>query len=630
MTEDIKDTLLEIKQILEEKHSISESDLQEIFEKNKLSIKETNQIYNILDVNGIDPIDDIEDTNIEEEPNKKEIEKLDQEDELIDEDLLLVKRIFSNYIKLDEDSYYQLTNIIKKSPNSFVARRNIKNWFNENGIDIIIKQEDLDDFFINNNEKEKETSVSITDPVKMYLQEIGQIELLTPTQEKELAKKIYDIQRQLETTDKNTEEYNKLEEQFLEYKNCFQEHNLRLVVAIAKRYTGRGLDFLDLIQEGNMGLEIAIEKFDYTKGFKFSTYATWWIRQAITRAIADQATTIRIPVHLREKMNKLGATTERLRVELQREPTNDELLKALYPDLNGILEKKYGRELTPKEMLKELDRYNEELIYLQRISKENDLLALDSPVRSSEEDDSILLDFIADENQMSVEEEAFQSSLREDFNRVFADLTIRERITLMIRYGLYDDVIKPEEIEALATRMILRKIPKEHIDLLENANNKLNKMSSIEPLNLKSKKIDTYKSYLEKKEELVSYYRSTDIAYYANNKKDDYEDSLKTIACYNTIFTNGTNTNNNLSIENNLNVNIYRYMKEKYKDLYNDAYFLLTQGNARTLEEVGILFGVTRERVRQIQFKALRKIKFTGRKKILADYIETKQRRLMR
>ena len=231
--------------------------------------------------------------------------------------------------------------------------------------------------------------VSVDDPVRMYLREIGRIPLLTFDQELDLAKKIL----------KGDEEA----------KQKLAESNLRLVVSIAKKYVGRGMLFLDLIQEGNMGLIKAVEKFDYTKGFKFSTYATWWIRQAITRAIADQARTIRIPVHMVETINKLIRTSRHLLQQL-------------------------GREPTPEEIAAEMEIPVEKVMEIQKIAQ--DPVSLETPI--GEEDDSHLGDFIQDEDSPAPQDSAAYTMLKEQLEDVMTTLTPREAKVLKLRFGLED------------------------------------------------------------------------------------------------------------------------------------------------------------------------------------------------
>ncbi|WP_198439578.1 RNA polymerase sigma factor RpoD [Aerococcus urinae] len=240
------------------------------------------------------------------------------------------------------------------------------------------------------------SKVKTNDPVRMYLKEIGRVDLLTADEEVALAKRI-------EAGDPVA-------------KQELAEANLRLVVSIAKRYVGRGMSFLDLIQEGNMGLMKAVEKFDYTMGFKFSTYATWWIRQAITRSIADQARTIRIPVHMVETINKL--------VRIQRQ-----LLQEL------------GREPTPEEIGAEMDLPTEKVRNIMKISQEP--VSLETPI--GEEDDSHLGDFIEDNDAMQPDEYTNQELLKEQLNEVLDTLTDREENVLRLRFGLEDGQTKTLE-----------------------------------------------------------------------------------------------------------------------------------------------------------------------------------------
>ena len=232
--------------------------------------------------------------------------------------------------------------------------------------------------------------VSIEDPVRMYLKEIGKVPLLTAEEEKELAMK-------MEAGD-------------MEAKKRLAEANLRLVVSIAKRYVGRGMLFLDLIQEGNLGLIKAVEKFDYRKGYKFSTYATWWIRQAITRAIADQARTIRIPVHMVETINKLTRIQRQLVQDLGRDPSAEEIAAKM-------------ENISPEKVRE-----------IQKIALEP--VSLETPI--GEEDDSHLGDFIEDKEALSPDEYANNQLLKDEINTVLQGLTEREEKVLRLRFGLYD------------------------------------------------------------------------------------------------------------------------------------------------------------------------------------------------
>jgi RNA polymerase primary sigma factor len=263
------------------------------------------------------------------------------------------------------------------------------------------------------------------DPVRMYLKEIGKVSLLTAEQEVTLAKRIeagVQAEERLETNTNGamSAEQRAGEEAVVEdgelAKRQLTEANLRLVVSIAKRYVGRGMALLDLVQEGNLGLIRAVEKFDYTKGFKFSTYATWWIRQAITRAIADQARTIRIPVHMVETMNKVLREQRQMMQDLGREPTVEELARKV--DL-------------PVERVRDI----------QRISQEP--LSLESPV--GEEDDSFLGDFVADDSAVSPDSAAERERLKDEIERALLELNPREQQVMRLRFGLDDGQVRTLE-----------------------------------------------------------------------------------------------------------------------------------------------------------------------------------------
>ena len=305
-------------------------------------------------------------------------------------------------------------------------------WFSQQGI-IISEEDDIeeelleedtdddsDDFIADMKKKYalddvmvSDTQMQLNDPVKMYLKEIGRVPLLKPEDEPAIAKRI--------------------EEGDEEAKNLLISANLRLVVSIAKKYVGRGMQFLDLIQEGNMGLVKAVEKFDYTKGFKFSTYATWWIRQAITRAIADQARTIRIPVHMVETINKLSRVQRQLLQELGREPTAEEISERM----DGF---------TPEKVRE-----------IQKVALEP--VSLETPV--GDEDDSHLGDFLEDKGAVSPDSYANNQLLKEELDIVLSDLTEREEKVLRLRFGLVDGQTRTlEEVgkEFNVTRERIRQI----------------------------------------------------------------------------------------------------------------------------------------------------------------------------
>ena len=314
-------------------------------------------------------------------------------------------------------SYEELESRLEKTTLTPEQNAEIYRYLEDNGVKII-------DTFEKDNSALYKTigDVAVDDPVKMYLKDIGKVPLLSSDEEAELAK------RMLEGDE--------------EAKQKLSEANLRLVVSIAKRYVGRGMLFLDLIQEGNLGLMKAVEKFDYTKGFKFSTYATWWIRQAITRAIADQARTIRIPVHMVETINRQVRAQRQLLQELGREPTSQEIA-----DFMGITAEKVEE--------------------IQKIAQ--DPVSLETPI--GEEEDSHLVDFIEDTKATPPSDVAAQTMLREQLIAALHKLTPREEKVIRLRYGLDDGKQRTlEEVgkEFNVTRERIRQIEAKALRKLRN------------------------------------------------------------------------------------------------------------------------------------------------------------------
>ena len=311
------------------------------------------------------------------------------------------------------------------------------NWIDENLIEFIdgdeLDEDEVLDDDLSDEDLDEEDSIAeeisqlektfanashakINDPVKMYLKEIGQIPLLDPKEEPIIARQIQEgeqAKEDIKNLDLSEEERKKLQKVIDEGENAKQtliSSNLRLVVSIAKKYVGRGMLFLDLIQEGNCGLIKAVEKFDYTKGFKFSTYATWWIRQSITRAIADQARTIRIPVHMVETINKL--------TRIQRQLVQD-----------------LGRDPLPEEIAEKMENISAEKVReIQKIAL--DPVSLETPI--GEEDDSHLGDFIEDKDTLSPDDYTNNQLLKDEINAVLEGLTEREEKVLRLRFGLLD------------------------------------------------------------------------------------------------------------------------------------------------------------------------------------------------
>jgi RNA polymerase primary sigma factor len=346
------------------------------------------------------------------------------------------------------------------------------NWIDENLIEFIdgeeLDEDEVLDDDLNSEDLDEEDSIAeeisqlektfansshakINDPVKMYLKEIGQIPLLDPKEEPIIARQIQEgeeAKEAMKNPDLSDEEKKKLAKVIADGEQAKQtliSSNLRLVVSIAKKYVGRGMLFLDLIQEGNCGLIKAVEKFDYTKGFKFSTYATWWIRQSITRAIADQARTIRIPVHMVETINKLT------RVQRQ-----------LVQDL--------GRDPLPEEIAEKMENISAEKVReIQKIAL--DPVSLETPI--GEEDDSHLGDFIEDKDTLSPDDYTNNQLLKDEINAVLQGLTEREEKVLRLRFGLLDGRTRTlEEVgkEFNVTRERIRQIEAKALRKLKNPN----------------------------------------------------------------------------------------------------------------------------------------------------------------
>lgn len=346
------------------------------------------------------------------------------------------------------------------------------NWIDENLIEFIDGEELDDDEVLDDDlsdeDLDEEDSIAeeisqlektfanashakINDPVKMYLKEIGQIPLLDPKEEPIIARQIQEgeeAKEAMKNPDLSNEEKKKLAKVIADGEQAKQtliSSNLRLVVSIAKKYVGRGMLFLDLIQEGNCGLIKAVEKFDYTKGFKFSTYATWWIRQSITRAIADQARTIRIPVHMVETINKL--------TRIQRQLVQD-----------------LGRDPLPEEIAEKMENISAEKVReIQKIAL--DPVSLETPI--GEEDDSHLGDFIEDKDTLSPDDYTNNQLLKDEINAVLQGLTEREEKVLRLRFGLLDGRIRTlEEVgkEFNVTRERIRQIEAKALRKLKNPN----------------------------------------------------------------------------------------------------------------------------------------------------------------
>ena len=410
VVEEKKKELLELS---ENRGYVTAECLNNIFDDDSISPEEIDEIYAFLKDNEIDIVTaDLNDVQ-EEKTKKKKKSKIDSTP------IKTLEERKEELLKLGKQegflTFEQLANSLKGLEMDAESLDDLYNFLRENNIDVVEDDEaaggdPLDDLDFDESTLPK--NLSINDPVRMYLKEIGRISLLSLDEEIKLSKRI--------------------EEGDEEAKRILAESNLRLVVSIAKRYVGRNLSFLDLIQEGNIGLMKAVDKFDSSKGYKFSTYATWWIRQAITRAIADQAKTIRVPVHMVETINKLKRVQRQLTLELNREPTEKELSAKLK---------------IPEDKVREI------------IKISLDPLSLETPI--GEEEDSHLGDFVKDENSLSPEEYAINEVLKDEIAEVLLTLTEREEQVLKLRFGLIDGTCRTlEEVGTIfgVTRERIRQI----------------------------------------------------------------------------------------------------------------------------------------------------------------------------
>ena len=408
----------ELKKLSKGKGYISADKLNSIFEDDSITPEEIDDLYVFLKDNDIEIVSgDL--TDMPEEVKEKKEEK--EEKKSVDTaPIKTMEERKEDLLKIGKEqgflTFEQLANSLKGLEMDAESLDDLYNFLRDNNIEVVEEGEDTEggedvgdlDF----DESTLPKNLSINDPVRMYLKEIGQISLLSLDEELALSKRI--------------------EEGDEEAKRILAESNLRLVVSIAKRYVGRNLSFLDLIQEGNIGLMKAVDKFDSSKGYKFSTYATWWIRQAITRAIADQAKTIRVPVHMVETINKLKRVQRQLTLELNREPTEKELSDKLK---------------IPEEKVREI------------IKISLDPLSLETPI--GEEEDSHLGDFVQDKNTLSPEEYAINEVLKDEIAEVLLTLTEREEQVLKLRFGLVDGTCRTlEEVGTIfgVTRERIRQI----------------------------------------------------------------------------------------------------------------------------------------------------------------------------
>ena len=408
----------ELLKLAKNKGYISAESLNEIFDDDSITSEEIDELYTFLGDNNIEVVsadlNEMPGEEVKEEKKEKKSKKVADTTPIktLDErkaDLLELGK------KEGFLTFEQLANSLKGLEMDAESLDDLYNFLRDNNIEVVEEGQEDDDEGVDGLDFDDESltkNISINDPVRMYLKEIGQISLLSLEEELALSKRI--------------------EEGDEDAKRILAESNLRLVVSIAKRYVGRNLSFLDLIQEGNIGLMKAVDKFDSSKGYKFSTYATWWIRQAITRAIADQAKTIRVPVHMVETINKLKRVQRQLTLELNREPTEKELSDKLK---------------IPEEKVREI------------IKISLDPLSLETPI--GEEEDSHLGDFVQDKNSLSPEEYAINEVLKDEIAEVLLTLTEREEQVLKLRFGLVDGTCRTlEEVGTIfgVTRERIRQI----------------------------------------------------------------------------------------------------------------------------------------------------------------------------
>ncbi len=415
-TVDIKKIEKELKKASKGKGYVAADVLNSFLESDDITPEDIDAIYDFLAENDIEIVSaDLE------EPKKESKKKTKEADTNLKSDgtIRTIEERKQTLLELGKSvgflTFEQLAKELKGLEMDSESLDDLYNFLRENNIEVVEEGEDTSsdgDLDLDISEENLPKNLSINDPVRMYLKEIGQISLLSLDEELELSKRI--------------------EEGDEDAKRKLAESNLRLVVSIAKRYVGRNLSFLDLIQEGNIGLMKAVDKFDSSKGYKFSTYATWWIRQAITRAIADQAKTIRVPVHMVETINKLKRVQRQLTLELNREPTEKELSDKLK---------------IPEEKVREI------------IKISLDPLSLETPI--GEEEDSHLGDFVQDKNSLSPEEYAINEVLKDEISEVLLTLTEREEQVLKLRFGLVDGTCRTlEEVGMIfgVTRERIRQI----------------------------------------------------------------------------------------------------------------------------------------------------------------------------
>ena len=728
--------LEQIKEILTNRDYLTSIEIEGILDDPNLTKEDKSAIQRFLVENKIDIVDD--ENEMEQQVSEDIVDADDVINPITEEDIkapgqeetinktddpiyeYIAKFIETNNIEVDEDTLDEFVKEMSAYADEDYTYENIVDFLETRGLNNNVDQKSIIALarkIKRENARRFETGRYVSDPIRMYLTEIGRIPLYTYEEEQEAA---YQIKDQKELVEKlKAEKSDKLEEEEVKLKELekeFATHNLRLVVSIARRYCTSSDNLLDLIQEGNLGLQKAVEKYEVEKGFKFSTYATWWITQSITRSIADTSRTIRIPVHLHEQIGKLKKADRVLTAELGRTPTVDELAEKL----NVTTEK-----------VEDLRKYSEGVV------------SLDSPIKTNDGDqDSLIVDFVKDESA-NPEEETMAGELRKEISKLLKLLkNPRAKRVIIYRFGLYENNLSEEEMEATRLRYLIATLPVEKMrsvpesvmeDLIRNMTSRkadnikdfiikklpediknegiryilpehFNKLSNIQrrsiyvslfgessiPEGTKLEEVDfRIKTFFEQtdintlrnlceerlsneekgivlsgmssteKEELIDNvdenvfttgkiqfakriidvlegkYRAYPLKDYAPNEADEerriminiinndpYKDMLKDKEEYATaclVAKNYRDIYGKVVFPSTL-----LYVKSKFREEYNVALQKFQQGNVATLEDIGQLEDVTRERIRQIEAKAKRELSLKQRGKIrsLKGYLE--------
>ena len=518
--------------------------------------------------------------------------------------------IKDNHLNLTKEQLLELVSKISiYSSELSIVEGTIRDGFEDLGV-----LEEIDDSKIKSLAKKVYANISIKDdestvledPVKMYLNDLSRYPLYTRKQEKAQFEKL-DLLREYEkelmeklklTQDERiTEQLEAIQEEIVELKKDIVNHNLRLVVSIAKKSVGKGVDFLDLIQEGNDGLMKACEKFEVSKGFRFSTYATWWITQCISRSIACDSRTIRVPVYAHEQINKMKRFIREYTQEMGEPPSEEELADLMNLSVEKIKE-------------------------LKAIEQNQSLVSLDQPLNNKDGDGDTTFGDMQKDEEDSVEDSIFKKELVKIIGSIYDELPIKERYILGNRYGTYEEFSK-NEIEAMKIKYLLAKLKKknksrEELERVENTyilpNQKLNEMARDE---LSYYIIPTIKTNKDKKEQLETLINIEDSRNpFSTKKTPEYMDALETVAEYNVLYPKDKHLH-----RQPLNVGTYLLLKRDFQEELNIIGKYFTHGSAKTLEEIGNIMGVTRERIRQIENNGIRKVRIKSQSR-LKDYNE--------